>query len=394
VAAREKPPLLAVFFANPDRYPPTFNALSILSERFRVRIVCRADDEPPLVTWPADIRVDRVGAARSFQDQLGTHTMERLWERTGFVRAVQRALSEHRPAVVFAYEPHALVALALARCRAKIVYQRHEVEDERPLNPRSMQDWILLWSRRLGRRAEVVVFPERNRAELYQRTAGDPRPAMIVPNFPLLADFPAITDWPALLEARWREKGLFYRGNLGAGTGVPQMIRSLVHLDPGFTLRLCGRGTPEFLRELEGLAADLGVTARVRNQGFIPSFARLNRETVAAAAGFVLYQRVSANNEFMATAANKLWEYAACGVPAVVPSFKSYREVLAGESWVELADPADPADVAAAVQRLFSDRARYEERCRAARRAFEERYNFETVFAPLRDRIVALAQGR
>jgi glycosyltransferase involved in cell wall biosynthesis len=390
----EKPALLAVFYANPDRYPPTYNALMLLRERFRVHLVCRLNDEPPGVTWPDDVRVERVGDRRSFEEKLAAPAAHRLRELGGFAWAVRRALWADQPAVVYAYEPYALAALGLAGCRAKIIYQRHEVEEIGPFNPRSMKDWILRYTHRLGRRAEIVVFPEKNRAAMYQRDAGDPRPGLIVPNFPLLSEFPAPLEWSPLIEARWRDKILFYRGNLGSGTGVPQMIRALPHLDPACSLRLCGRGAPEHLREMEALAAELGVSARVRYDGFIPSYQQLNRETLAAAVGFVLYQRTTANNEFMATATNKLYEYAACGVPAVVPSFPSYREFFGGESWIEYADPADPASVAEAVRRIFADRARYEERCRAARRAFEERYNFEAVFAPLRDRIVALARPR
>lgn len=389
-----RPALLAVFFGNPDRYPPTYNALSLLRERFRVHVVCRLDDEPPAVTWPDGVHVERVGDRRSFHEKIGAPASQRLRELGGFVWAVRRAISADRPAVVLAYEPYALASVGLAGYTGKLVYQRHEVEELLPFNPRSMKDWILRYSHRLGRRAEMVIFPEKNRAAMYQRDAGDPRPALIVPNFPLLSDFPAPSDWSALLEARWRDQVVFYRGSMGTGTGVPQMIRTLSHLDPAHTLRLCGRGTPEMLREMEALATELGVASRVHYDGYIASFEELNRVTMSAAVGLVLYQRVSANNEFMATATNKLYEYAACGVPSVVPSFASYREFLAGESWVEYADPADPVAVAEAVRRIFSDRARYEERCRAARRAFEEKYNYEVVFAPLRDRITALAEGR
>jgi glycosyltransferase involved in cell wall biosynthesis len=74
----------------------------------------------------------------------------------------------------------------------------------------------------------------------------------------------------------------------------------------------------------------------------------------------------------------------------VVPDRASYREMLGGEPWVELVDETDPRSIAAAITRILADRTRYDARCRAARRAFEERFNYEAVFAPLLDRIVAL----
>ena len=138
------------------------------------------------------------------------------------------------------------------------------------------------------------------------------------------------------------------------------------------------------------LAASLGVAARLRYDGLVP-FERLNRETVRAAVGLVLYQAVSTNLEHNVSATNKLYEYAACGLPVVAPDRPGFRAYLGGERWVELADAADPAAVARAIAAVLVDGARYEERARAARRAFEERFNFERVFAPLLARVEELA---
>jgi len=384
------PTLLVVFYANPDRYPPTRNAILLFRERFRVHLVCRNNADPASTTWPDDVRVERVGAPASDREKATAPAAAKTLEYLAFVRAVRRALSADRPRVVYAYEPHALSALALAGCRAPIVYHRHESEEEGSFPWRSLQTWILALARHQARRTSLVVFPEQRRAETYQRLAGDPRPVLLVPNFPLLSAFPPPSPWPAILDARWRERVVLYRGAIGRDNGILQMVRALPHLDPGISLRLCGGATPEFEREIQTLAAGLGVASRVRYDGFVP-FDRLNRETVAAAAGMVLYQQIHANNEFNVSATNKLYEYAACGVPVVMPGSRGYRDFFAGESWVEHADPADPASVAAALQRLFADRGRYEERCQAARRAFEVRFNFDAVFAPLLDRVVALA---
>lgn len=386
----EKPALLVVFYANPDRYPPTYNAVRLLREHFRVRVICRANADPPSVTWPDDVRVDRVGPAVPDHEKYTVSSAAKLREYLGFVWAVRRALAADRPQVAYAYEPHALTALGLAGCRARTVYHRHEIEDLGPIDRRSLQGWILALSWRFGRRADLLVFPEQHRADMYQRFVGDPRSPLIVPNFPLLSAFAAPTDWPAILEARWREKVLLYRGAIGAYNGILQMVRALPDVDAAITLRLCGGAEPEFARALRALATELCVAGRVRHDGFVP-YDRLNRETVGAAVGLVLYQRVQANLEFNATATNKLYEYAACGVPVVVPDRPSFRAFLSGESWVEYADAAEPASVASAVGRLFADRAQYEERARAARRAFEERFNYEAVFAPLRARVLALA---
>jgi glycosyltransferase involved in cell wall biosynthesis len=383
------PRLLVVFYANPDQYPPTYNAVSLLRACFRVRVVSRRTERESR-SYPEDVRLDRVGAARSAQEAAAQSAPRKLADFLEFVAAVRRAIREDAPRVIYAYDPYAIVAVALAGGRAPLVYQRHEVEELDRISRRSLGGWVLRASLPLSRRAALVVFPDRGRAEYYARfVPGLPEP-MIVPNFPLRATFPA-PDLASLVDGRFERRQVFYRGALGGSNGLREAVRAFARVAPPASLRLCGPGSPDFVRELEALATELGVRDRVDLAGFIPSFDQLNRETLAGSVGLLLYRAVDTNWAWSASAVNKLYEYAACGMPALAPDRASYREFLGGEDWVELVDEADPAAIAAAIERVLSDRARYAERCRAARRAFEERFNYESAFAPLRDRIVALA---
>jgi glycosyltransferase involved in cell wall biosynthesis len=385
--------LLVVFYSNPDLYPPTFNAVRLFHEAgLRVRMITRADTSPQKISWPGGVVDTRVGPCVSDREKNASSAASKLREYLAFAWAVRRALHEDPPAVAYAYEPHALTALTLAGCRAPIVYHRHEAEDDGPIERRTLQGWVQAAARLRAPRAALVVFPEQHRAADYQRIARDPRPPLVVPNFPLRAAFPA-PDLRALFDDRLRAPVALYRGAIGAGNGVFQMVRALAQLDPRVALRLCGTAAPELVREFSALAASLGVAERLRYDGLVP-FERLNRETVRAAVGLVLYQAVSTNLEHNVSATNKLYEYAACGLPVVAPDRPGFRAYLGGEAWVELADAADPAAVARALGAVLADRARYEERARAARRAFEERFNFERVFAPLLARVMELSYAR
>jgi len=93
----------------------------------------------------------------------------------------------------------------------------------------------------------------------------------------------------------------------------------------------------------------------------------------------------------MGSASNKLFEYAAMGLPVVVPDRESYRDFLGDAEWVSYADVAHPRSIAHAIASIFADRERYVAMSRAARRAFEEKYNYERVFAPALERILELS---
>jgi glycosyltransferase involved in cell wall biosynthesis len=104
-----------------------------------------------------------------------------------------------------------------------------------------------------------------------------------------------------------------------------------------------------------------------------------------------MYKPVSKKLEYIASATNKLFEYAACGLPAIVPDLSNYRDFLRGEEWVAYADPYDPVSIANAAESILANRGEYARRSIAARRYFTERYHYERVFEPLLPRIIELA---
>lgn len=384
-----RPGLLVVFYANPAVYPPTCNAIRVLASYFDIRVVCRNVDTAT-VELPSDVIVEKVGRFGLTRDRPADPTLVKLREYGSFVLAVRAAFTETRPRLVLAYDPHALVAVKLARCEAPIVYQRHEVEEQN-VRPRSFGDWIARVARGFSRSTAMLVFPERERAEYYRRHVPGTPAATIVPNFPLRTTFPRPSDWPALLERRWRDREIFYRGAIGPGTGVHEAVLALDHLNDTFRLRFCGFGPPDYARRLDQLAAEMGRAGQFENEGFVPAYEELNRRTYKASAGLMLYQAVSTSTRYTAAATNKIYEYAACGLPVVAPDRDGFRELLGGERWVELADENDPSSIARAIERLFASRPDYEERCHAARAAFEQRFNYETVFRPALTAMLKLA---
>lgn len=383
-----KPRLLVVFYANPDNYPPTFNAVSLLSAHFDVRIVCRKTDRESRL-WPAGVRIDRVGRSADAAESAAASRAEKLAELMVFSWTVRRRIHELRPSVVLAYEPHALVAVSLSGCRAPVVYQRHEVEELDQLDLRSLGGWVSRHALRASAGVELLVFPEATRALYYQKFVALERQPLVIPNFPLLRSF-VEPPFDELLPERARRRHVLYRGSIGPVNGIREAVAAVRHFDRHVGLRLCGPCDPQFQRELKELADRDGVRDRIEFAGFVP-FEELNRQTMAASVGLMLYKAVDTNWTHIASANNKLWEYAAAGVPSVVPDRAAFRELLGGEGWVEFVDETSPTDIARAVERFLADPAALDRRSREARRRFEERFNYERVFSPMLDRILELA---
>jgi glycosyltransferase involved in cell wall biosynthesis len=183
---------------------------------------------------------------------------------------------------------------------------------------------------------------------------------------------------------------------MGPSLGVLQVLRAVSILSEIKRVRFFGEmRPPSFLDDLMESARSLRIAEKVSYEGFV--LAPLDvviRRTMESSAGLVLYQAATINERHMGSATNKLFEYAARGIPVVVPDRQSFRDFLAGEEWVECADPGSGESIAKALMRIFTDPNEYAAKCRAARRAFEEKYNYERVFAPVVHRLRQLAASR
>jgi glycosyltransferase involved in cell wall biosynthesis len=393
-AAARRPCILVVMYSNPDYHPPTVNGVRMMSERFEVHIVCR-NDVGPRVEWPPAVTVERIGSAKTEADKQAAAAVRKLAEFAAFARAARRAAARFSPAVIYAYDAMGFaVAAWVARAypAALLIFHSHELPALERRSPRSLQPWVMRYALDHTHDADLVVFPSAPRARVWMAAAHDERRACIVPNASSLRFYHPPADFTDLIARRFARRRVVYLGSLGPINGHREAVRALAMLDRDIALDLIGSAEPAFRDELTALARELGIDKRVDLAGWLPDALREERVS-AACAGLVLYQPANPNWEHAGSSPNKIFEYAAMGLPVVAPDLPSYREFFAADEWVAYADPEDPASIARAIEFILADRERYIAMSLAARRAHEEKYNYEHVFAPVIDRILALTTG-
>ena len=387
-----KAPLLITLYSNPDYYPPTVYAVRILSSYFRIHILCR-NMEKPFQDWPAGVTIERFGKYASVGDKEAAGACAKLIEYAKFVARARVLIKEIRPALVYAYDPHAFVASIVGRMvgsSTPVIFHQHELPEMRSLSWASLQGWVVWAALRGTKSADATVFPEKYRAREWLMAAGDSRAPIIVPNCPDQSYFPAPADWSGTIAERYCAREAVYVGSVGADNGHLEALRAIAIADGNVRLRVIGSFRPEFETNFNKLARELGVTKRISLDGWI-AHDEVPARRSGSSAGLSLYKPVTKNLEYMGSASNKLFEYAAMGMPVVVPDRASYRDFLGDAEWVTYADVEQPASIARAIDSIFADRERYIAMSRAARRAFEEQYNYERVFAPALERMFELA---
>lgn len=389
-----RPRLLVAIYANPDYYPPTVNAVRMLSRTYQVRIVCR-NMAPCFVKWPGAVVVERVGAYASAADKEAMPGAAKLTEFLRFVRAVRRAIAQSAPSAIYAYDPHALVAvLAMGgrRDRAVVLFHTHEFQEASGLPWASLGRFVTSAAMRLASKADYLIVPEARRAELAFSGTPSFKRVIIVPNFTSRRFFPPPDDWLELINSRFMLRKAVLAGTVGPSNGQLEATRALALVAPPARLSIIGPAPAGFAELLRTEVARLGLEERAIISGWLPH-SDLPEYLRDSAAGLVLYKPLNVNLEHMSSATNKLFEYAAMGLPVVAPDLPGFREFFADDEWVVYADPADPRSIARAIEYILADRDRYIAMSLAARHAHETKYNYEHAFAPVLERIIAMTNG-
>lgn len=382
-----------LIYANPDNYPPTVNAVHLLAQHFDVLLIGRNQDSPHS-EYPSNVRVHRLGEYTSLQERVQASTRAKLWEYINFIAQARRLFKD--VSLIYAYDAFAFTAAYLCRRllhpSVPLIYHNHDLtENLLPLS--SLTGWVQKGERNWANKAAIVVFPVQERALFFNKIANLENTPLIVPNFPRKSFFQVSQDWDNLIYARFKHPKILLQGSISVQNSLLDLIKSLTFINNNITLKLVGLLQEKEQHLMADFAVKNNVNARVEYFKPVP-YSKLRSHTWNASIGVCLYKKVSINHQTMATASNKIYEYAACGLPIIVSDFPNHREHLARESWVHFADPDNPQSIASAVENILSDFENYRKMCLAARNAFEQKFNYESVFLPLLSQIKELVDDR
>jgi glycosyltransferase involved in cell wall biosynthesis len=374
-----------VIYANPDYYPPTVNAVRLLSAQFNVVLIGRNHD-PIDCEYPENVRVFRLGKYTSLPERMQASATHKLGEYINFIVNARHLLKD--VSLIYAYDAFGYIAAYFARLflnkKISLIYQNHEISEYmEPLN--SLTGWIQRAEKNLIHKASIIVFPDRDRADLFQRKMHLNKQPIIVPNFPLNSQSILDKAWISMIDGRWKTMTLFYRGWISDTSSMKEIISAtslLSQLIQHINIKFVGFIHDDFYKDLKNWVNYKDISSRFSYLGVLP-YKDLQAPTLSSTIGFALYKNTSFDRVACASACNKIYEYAACGLPVIVSNFSTYRDYLSSESWVRFANPDDPHSIALAVWDILSDFERYKAMCLAARSAFEQKFNYESVFSPL-----------
>lgn len=295
------------------------------------------------------------------------------------------ALAVRQKADVYHFhDPELLLWIPLLRLltRAKVIYDVHEdyakvmAARYRGRLCRKLIEWcfhLLEWSTAWTLSAVVAATDDIARHFPRCRTA-------VVRNYPLLDLFPLPKHEEDEKSSSNGPYGLIVTGGLTRNRGIRELVQAAALVGDEYDIRvkLLGRfRSKTFEEEIRAIPG----FERVEYHEWVP-YEEVPRHLVEAQIGVALFHPLPNHINAMP---NKLFEYMAAGLPIIASNFPLWREIIEGNECGITVEPLDPKKIAGAIEYLLDHPEIRHKMSENGRRAFLERYNWNTEAKTLLD---------
>lgn len=330
--------------------------LEILKGVGHVTVVDVADGRVDRTTVAADVH--RVQLRLPMQAKNIRRHMFFWW---GALRSARR----ENPSVVVAedYFTTLLGRILARRCRAKLIYDAHEliIPDFTRVMTKRDRFWYLL-ERWTVRRVDLVIAANEERAKLMAEHYCLKQTPTVMRNIPASAPImttkeDALHQWPILCRRTPNEVLMLYQGDVNLSRGIGRFIQALGYLGSEYRMVIVGGG-PD-LENIRTIGQPFVRDGRLVILGLI-EHRLLPSLTAMADVGIVTYPFKGLNNIYCAP--NKIFEYAQAGIPMVTTNQPPLRRLVQSYGIGRLVGEHDgPEQLATVIQEVIRNKHKYAE---------------------------------
>lgn len=372
---------MSVIYHHPEVFPPTLNAIHELSGSFeKIYMVYRPFLKDEWV-FPGNVVLVPSGKSMGLFEQEASSVFSKAGYFTQFVYRVLQICRKHKPSVILAYDPIALFAIYMIRpllgSSCRLWYHNHDIWELHTLNKYSVSWWAAKKEKDAFRHLWMFSLPSNERLDFFD-LSGFKGKYFHIPNYPARKFYDRFYS-PRKINDEIR---IIFQGSIGPGHGIEELIEVLDQKVLGKSIKLVlkGKCSQEYKDSVVALAAQKGVEDRVEFFG-MTSYREVPVVGSACHVGMAIFMKKDVMNRTLGTASNKIYEYAALGLPVIYNSDVAFASHLARFEW------AVPVEVSGEglLTGLASIAAAYEDLSKKARADFENSLNFETHFAAAKD---------
>ena len=253
---------------------------------------------------------------------------------------------------VYASDMIACPAAILARnlFGLKIIYHEHDSPNRDSQKNTLFIKFLLRCRKYLAQKAEIVIFPNADRAKLYQKETGRTEPINIVWNVP------SMDELRFFKTIKPNHPVLFYHGSLNEARLPTSVLDALKLLDSNVSLVFAGYSAGisyDYGQWYLDEAKKRGLDNRVRYLGSLVDRVLLLAECSKASIGLALMPKISddINMKHMVGASNKPFDYMVCGLDVIITDIPEWNNFYVTRGLAISCDPANKDSIVDAIKK-------------------------------------------
>jgi hypothetical protein len=324
---------LVLIYSHPEYYPPTLNALDELATAVdEIEIIYRPflknnwDFPKNVILKPSGIHISR-------KESMQSNFISKTFFHFQFILNVFRSVISKKYNTILVYDHLAMLSLYLVSSflskNTALWYHNHDV----PLldNGRKFSiGWMAIHAQnRLLKKISIFSLPTKERLNNFK--ISDKTKVFVIPNYPSKKKY----FFHSNTEKKLDSIALIYQGTISKGHGLEEITFAIneSNLLGSCRLSLVGNISLDFKSKLE----EINLKSVIDYMGYV-YYMDLPNVTSQSHIGIAVLIPKSINFKTASLASNKIYEYAACGLPVLYFNDPHYKEYLTQFEWAFATD--------------------------------------------------------
>lgn len=378
--------LLVGIYFHPEAYPPTLNAIGELAEMFdKVTVVHRPHAQTEW-EFPPNVRTVAPGEMITSREQELAPLSKKISFFFQFVRAMLSVCRAEKPTVILVYDSISLLALRLVLPfigkKPILWYHNHDVTEWQQLRKYSIGWFAGRAEAKTFEMLDIFSLPSNERQKYFPMDK-------LTGKYFFIPNYPARKFYNKFYHAKTAGSPirLIFQGAIGPYHGIEEIIPFLNQEIDGYALQLVLKGPclPEHRTLYEALARDHKVDDRLIFAG-VTKYAQVPETAATCHIGIGILAKNDIMNTSLGTASNKLYEYAAVGLPVIYYDSPNFTRYLRQYEWA-LPTKLEPNAIRNAISLIIND---FKSLSVKAHRDFDNSLNFESGFSEVKSYLRSL----
>lgn len=371
--------IVAAIYIDPDYYPPTINAINNMAEDCEELVVVTRNHSKDDFPFPSNVRLVKLGAYASVRETENFSFVRKALDFIKYAWCFWKYSVSSRTELLVMYDPIPLFVYHLIRpflfSGKTAWYHNHDMPNLPRLRKYSIGWFAATYEAKAMRHIDFFSLPSADRLQYYPEwdRSSD---YFTIPNYPSLKVYGKPDTKPSDADCI----RIIYQGFIGLGHGLEDIIKLMKAGIGGRHCRLILKGSvnEEYKQKLQSLANENAVADKIEWVGIGP-YAGLPKLTASCHIGIGIHMNTDDVSKTLGTASNKIYEYAASGLPVLLYDNEQFRKYLSGFSWTYFTS-GDEDDIRQKLEDMIIQR---QGTSTEARKDFESSLNFEKAFTPI-----------